>query len=121
MAIDIVVPNSKNRKTLRHERHPNEEQAQEICNGLALGLNMIYPNYLWQVGMNQNMVYIKNATLNDKMAYHIHIKKFDPEGKVLMRIGGEILERFSVRRGRGAYDEVELLKRDILDNCTPET
>ena len=91
-APEIFVKKSKNNKTLRHERQPTEAQALDICNGIAQALFMIYPNYLWEVGMNQNMVYIKNSTLNSKMGYHIHINKIDPEGKVLMRIGGEILE-----------------------------
>ena len=120
-APDIVIPNSKNRKTLRTERYPTEEQALDICNGIGLAMRMMYPNYHWEIGMNQNIVFIKNSTLNNRMAYHIHINKIDPEGKTLMRIGGEILERYNVRRGRGTYDEVELLERDILDNCTPET
>lgn len=120
-APDIFIPNSKNRKTIRTERQPTEQQALDICNGIGTAMRLLYPNFLWEVGMNQNMVYIKNSTLNNKMAYHIHIKNIDPEGKALMRIGGEILERYNLRRGRGRLDEVELLDRDILDNCTPET
>ena len=120
-APDIWIPGSKNRKTLKNERQPTEKQALDICNGIASAMFAMYPNYHWEVGMNQNVVYIKNSTLNYKKGYAIHINKIDPEGKVLMRIGGEILERYNVRRGRGKRDEVDLLKRDVFDNCIPET
>ena len=118
----ILTPGSvvRPRQLLRHEKQPTVAQAFAICNAFAAGLGNIYPGHLWQVHMNQNMVHIFCASLSKKYCYTCHISKFDVDGKKLMMIGAEILERFNQQRGRADVQKCKALERDITGDVTPE-
>lgn len=103
----------KERKTVRHTRFPNEEQAKAICQGMSFALKFIYPGYMWEVGLEQDMVYIRLPLVNSRMAFRARLDQFDVEGKFLMRAGGEILERYGLSRDRGDIDAVRALPRDV--------
>lgn len=102
------------RKTLRHHRTPSDKEAYEICSGMATVLTTVYPGYLWQVGMQGDLVYVQNLNLNKKQGFRAPLSAFDVEGKLLMRAGGELLERFGCRRSHGRDEnQLKSLKRDI--------
>lgn len=117
--MSILVPGFvlRPRKTVRHTRMPSDLQAMEICKAFSHALDKIYPGYAWQVGMMQDVVHIQNLSINKELSYQMPLAKFDPEGKLLMRIGGEILERFNVKRGKMDRAEFKGLERDIKHNA----
>ena len=115
------IVGDKIRKTIRNTPEPTEQQAIDMCKAFSTVLVTLYPGHLWEVGMIGNMVYIKNLRLNKEMGYKIHINDIDVEGKALMRVGGEILERFSQRRGRVDTDSLGTLKRNIRGDSLPQT
>ena len=119
----ILTPGSvvKGRSTVRLQRMPTDQEALEICKAFTATLDMIYPGYIWQAGMNQDLVYIQCMSLNKQLGYRLPLKCFDVEGKVLMRIGGEILERFNMRRGKADQNAKRSLVRDIRGDATPDT
>lgn len=108
------------RKILRHEKQPTTAQAYAICAAFSNALGNIFPGHLWQVHMNQNMVHIFCASLSKKHAYTCHINKFDPEGKKLLFIGSEILERFNMERSRANAEKCKNVERDITGDAIPE-
>ncbi len=109
----------KPRKTLRHHKIPTDQEAYDICCGMSFVLDKLYPGYLWQVGMNQDVVYIQNMTLSTDKGFVLPLSEFDVEGKVLMRTGGELLERFGVKRGKRNQADVVALPKDIRQNVIP--
>jgi hypothetical protein len=96
---------------------PTNEEAFEMCRGFAEFINNIYPGYVWQVGMMGDLVYVQNLSLNRKQGFRVPLKDIDIDGKVLMRAGGELLERYRLRRGKKEPDRVKALKRDITGNA----
>lgn len=102
------------RRTLRTMRQPTNQEAYELCQGFAQAMTIMYPGYLWQVGIRGDVVYVQNLDLNKKQGFSVPLKDIDVEGRVLMRAGGELLERFGCRR-TGGRDERALrsLKRDL--------
>jgi len=109
-----------NRKTLRHKKVPTDKEAYEICNSFAFVLDKLYPGYLWQVGMQQDLVFIQNMSLNKAMGERLPLCEFDVDGKTLMRLGGSILERHYMKRGKRNEADFRGLKRDIQYNAIPE-
>jgi hypothetical protein len=105
---------------MRNYRVPSDIEAYNICRGMAEGLGAVYPGYQWQVMMQQDLVYVQNLSLSTARGYKLPLSAFDIEGKTLIMIGGEILERFGCRRGRKDKAEVKALKRDLRGNATPE-
>ena len=108
------------RKTVRHQRIPCDKERQDICNAFAFVLKELYPGYLWQVGMQQDLVFIQNMSLNKAMGERLPLCEFDVDGKTLMRLGGSILERHYMKRGKRNEADFRGLKRDIQYNAIPE-
>ena len=120
--MSVSLPNSRPigpRKTVRHLRQPTNQQAFEICCALSGALDRIYPGYVWEVGVMQDVLFIKNAALNHEMAWAIPMAEMDVEGKKLMRIGGEILEYFNASRCKGDPKLIAKLPRDLRGNVVP--
>lgn len=118
----IFIPGvaTRERATVGSTPEPTERQAFEMCCAFATVLTTIYPGHLWEVGMMQNIVYIKNLRLNKVKGYKIPLDQIDVEGKALMRIGGEILERFGQNRGGINVDSIGRLERNIRGDSAPQ-
>ena len=54
----------------------------------------------WIVTINEHggTVAVTNDALSGSMGFMLHTTKIDPEGKSVMRAGGELLERYAVLR-----------------------
>jgi len=70
--------------------------------------------------MQQDVVFIQNMSLNTKKAFSLPLASFDINGKVLMRVGGEILERFKMQRGKRNQADFKSLIRDVSRNAKPD-
>lgn len=62
-----------------------------------------YPGYQWAVSVVKGVVQVRNLNLSGKWGFVLLTKDIDPDLKVVMRAGGEILERYRLKRG--AYNE----------------
>lgn len=78
-----------------------------------------YPHIKWRVEVDARggLVTITSPDLSGRMGVTIKITSIDAEGKVIMRYGGELLERYNIVRdralgmkGTGAGD----IKRNIM-------
>ena len=61
-----------------------------------------YPAYAigWDVSIADSVVYVKNTLLSGRWGFILHTQKIDPEGKAIVRAGGELLERYRQSRSR---------------------
>lgn len=85
--------------------------ADTICRNLIARLDAAYPAFkgAWCVTINEigGTVIISNALLSGKMGCMLHFNKLDPEGRKVVKAGGELLERYRVARD-AAYDIMQL-------------
>ena len=83
-----------------------DDSIQNSLNELLLSkkvgehLNKHYPGHLWAVHVRGGVVMVQNLLLSGKWGFILKEKDLDPDLKMVMRAGGELLERYNVSRGR---------------------
>ena len=94
-----------------------EATITSLVKNVADTLYKYYPDHLWAVGPSNDysMIAIWNESLSSKYGMWIRVTDIDPEYKNIMRWAGELLERAKVTRGRANEDELQSLKRDVMD------
>lgn len=85
---------------------------------ITLGKNLMatlcrhYPQVSggWHVTINTDggVVMVRNTILSGKMGFTVPISELDPEGRHIMRLGGELLERYRIERDK-ALDVRQML------------
>ena len=60
------------------------------------------------------------TVLSGRWGFVLKEDQLDPDYKSVMRAGGEILERYNVRRGAASTDEIKNLDRDFSGNIIVE-
>jgi hypothetical protein len=84
-----------------------------------------YPGFLWGVNVNPDggIVTVQNLSLTGRWGFILKLKELDtdPGLKKVMRAGGEILERFRLRRARAEQEAILALPRDNFGNKVFET
>lgn len=117
----VFIPGmqTRDRVILRHLVQPTFENAQELCNELSQYLVDVYPGHLWQVQLNQTWVGVKNLRLHNSKGMQEDLLNIDAEGKrnCMMRLGGELLERYGQPRGWVNEACLKALKRDVMGNA----
>lgn len=89
---------------------------ERLSHDLAQVLTTTYPGYSWGVHVNSRggVVNILNLTFSGEMGYRFKIRKLDTDlPRLVMRAGGEILERFDHPRRRFDADIHRALPRDF--------
>lgn len=85
---------------------------QAIAKNIAETLNVHYPGYGWAVhaDVKQGVVTVHNYSLSGDMGYILQMADLshDPSMKLVIRSGGEFLERYNLARG-------ELNERDLAE------
>ena len=74
-----------------------------------------YPGWGWSVEVDDvqgTMVVRVGRIATGKWGFMLHIKKVDPEGRAVMRAGGEILERYRMHRRGYRPGDSRLILRD---------
>jgi hypothetical protein len=92
---------------------------QDVCIAVGEDLSKHYPNYLWMVGCNHEAgtlhidLQVPKPIGLQNYAYRLNISTvLGPGGqKAVMRAGGELLERFGLRRGM-AVPETDAIARE---------
>jgi len=81
---------------------PLSVNAQHLGKRVLTALYKQYPSVKegWCVTINEGggIIHVINTLLSGKMGFVLHITQIDAEGKTVMRAGGELLERYAVRR-----------------------
>lgn len=79
-----------------------EAANKTIAKEVAECLNTHYPNHAWMVNANveTGIVEVRNLRLSGQWGFILHMDKLatDPSMKLVIRAGGELLERYNVAR-----------------------
>jgi hypothetical protein len=96
---------------------------QDVCIAVGEDLNQAYPGYFWMVGCDhfagtiQIDLQISKPIGLDKYGYLLHLSTvLGPGGqKAVRHAGGELLERFGLRRRSAHEDTYEIAREHGLD------
>ena len=90
---------------------PLSGASQTLANNLIARLESAYPNFTgaWRVCVNESggTIEVTNLLLSGRMGFLMHIKSIDPEGRKVVRAGGELLERYRIARSGGRVAALE--------------
>lgn len=96
----------------------------DLCRKISDILMMHYPEHLWMVGADHQagMIYVElpydSVIRNFQFGFNMHISKLGNARtmeKKVMKAGGELLERFKLKRGRADDGFLSLAKENGLD------
>jgi hypothetical protein len=83
-----------------------------------------YPGWLWTINPDQEggVIYIYSLRLSGEWGYTIKIADIqnDPQAKEAIMAGGEILERYNIRRGPYKRDLLKGKIKDLRGNFIPD-
>lgn len=89
----------------------------DIAKRIAEFLQYHYAGFMWAVNVSSEtqMIQIRNLSLSGEWGFNLHMTRVlnDTTGKLLRDAGGEILERYRVKRGAINHDKVEELPTDF--------
>ena len=91
---------------------------------VAETLHKHYPGHLWAVNIDEEggVVTVMNLALSGKWGFLLKLRvvQEDPDLKCVMRAGGELLERYRLRRGSYQQGSLLDLKRDYKGDLVAE-
>lgn len=102
----------------------NDAADIDLCRKVSEILNRHYPKHLWMVGADHKsgMIYVElpyeTAIRAFPFGFALHIGKLGNAKtmkKKVMSAGGELLERFGLKRGAALKDTLGLAKENGLD------
>ena len=95
-----------------------------LCKRVADLLDRHYPGWLWTIEPNarSNVLYLRSLRLSKTYGYVLHITTLqnDPQLKVALRAGGEVLERYGAKRGAYSYDQWRRIHKDFAGDPRPD-
>jgi hypothetical protein len=79
-------------------------------------LHKHYPGWLWGVHVDDvgGVMKVLLLSVSGSWGFVIKLKDLDPEYRMVMRAGGEILERFNLSRRARRLGDISNLQRDSL-------
>lgn len=86
-------------------------------------LMRLYPGYNWRVLVNNGLADIRCTNLSGKLGFIIKLPSVYSASeldRLVMRAGGEILERYKVNRGKLQEDKLIELPKDFSGNHIPD-
>ena len=91
--------------------------------GIAEELERRYPGWAWmvEVDVEQGILKVWSLRIPGRWGFLLHLSKLDPEGKAVMRAGGELLERYNMRRGKHQAGATLGTERDAQGRMVPQT
>lgn len=98
--------------------------AAELLATTAVGiLERHYPGWGWAVRVDDvgGVLEVRPTAIpTGRFGFLLHLKNVDYEGKAIMRAGGELLERYRLRRGRRKPGATQELRRDFRGVAVPD-
>jgi len=106
--------------TLDNPEHAIADMA--MAKSIAEALHKQYPGHLWMVNADNgnNIATVQLGGISGKFGFNIHLDKITAGMELIMRAGGEILERYNLSRGRRIDDDIGILKRDFAGRVAHE-
>ncbi|MBF0214002.1 MAG: hypothetical protein HQM00_10650 [Magnetococcales bacterium] len=82
--------------------HANTLGEHDFARRCLKVLHLHYPGYEWEVNCHGGVVEVFNLTLHPQFGFRRKMSELtnDPSLKLIMRAGGELMERFRVERAR---------------------
>jgi len=97
----------------------------DMAKKIAETLHSHYPGHLWGVKCSheQGIATVLNLRLSGRWGFIIHLKNIqnDPSLKSVIRSGGEILERYRLKRGEFDQDSLDQLSVDFAGLIKADT
>jgi len=97
-----------------------EHDAQDIgtAKEIADTLHMHYPGHLWAVTVDsrQGIIIVKDLSLSGNMGFMLHTKTIYSASQLAhraMQAGGELLERYRVKRGPVNVEQLSAMPVDF--------
>jgi len=101
----------KNMLATLHTHYPQVSQWRDMANPTR--------TTAWLIDIRDfktgGVVTIRNLWLSGSFGVMIHLKSLDPEGRVLVRYAGELLERYNIARDKG------IAQKAVIDNILNAT
>lgn len=97
--------------------------AAQLLAKTAVGiLEQRYPGWLWAVRVDETggVMEVRSLRIPGRWGFLMHIGKIDPEGRAIWRAGGELLERYRMRRGSWKAGDTMTMRRDALKQAVPD-
>jgi len=105
------------------ERIRKELYENQICAAVGKQLLHYYPDWKWYVDcrLDTGLISVRNTSLHGDYGFYIGIQDFltETNPKLVMRAGGEILERFNQAR-EGRSDRT-IIHRDFTGGAIGDT
>ena len=98
---------SKTRNTM------TEKQNRQLAGAISFHLDKTYPGHLWAVNVADGIVTVKNMFLSGAMGFTVGILDLDTHLHKITMAGGEILERYRLKRAALNLDDLKGKKRDF--------
>ena len=93
---------------------------QAVARQVAETLDKHYPGHAWavQASIEQGIVTVRNLNLSGEMGFIMHMDDLlhDPSMKHTIRAGGELLERYNLRRGSFKASDLDGREVDLRGN-----
>lgn len=99
---------------------------QEIAKSVTEVLDQHYPGHMWAVNVDitGGVATVFNLRLSGNWGFMLHLDKLlishNQAAKLIRDSGGELLERYRIRRGRYDIDEYSQLHEDSSGLLIPE-
>jgi hypothetical protein len=96
---------------------------QDVCIAVGEDLTKHYPGYYWMVGCDHQAgsvqidLQVPKPVGLERYGYRLNISTILGAGgqQAVVRAGGELLERFGLRRGRASADTDDIVREHGLD------
>jgi hypothetical protein len=101
---------------------PTTVAAELLAKTAVAILERHYPDWGWAVRVDDlgGVMEVRSMVIPGKWGFLLKIRSIDPEGKTIMRAGGELLERYRLRRGRRKPGATQELMRDFKGMAVPD-
>jgi hypothetical protein len=87
----------------------------QLCSSVGATLQNLYPGWRWWVDctLPSGMIAVRNLDLDGDYGFYVPVAKYvqaDQPAKIIMRAGGEILERYKQHRGRRIASDQDIAR-----------
>jgi hypothetical protein len=111
-------------RSLVTDNPPIDANNLVMAKTMADKLHRCYPGHLWAVSVDKGLASVRNLALSGQWGFVIKLSPiysatyFD---KLIMRAGGELLERYRVNRGLAHPEELAYLPTDFAGQHRHDT
>lgn len=95
--------------------------AELLAKRVGEHLHAKYPGYLWAVNVGGGVVTVQNLHLSGKWGFRVFERDITPDMREITAAGGELLERYNLRRAGIDRDAVASLERNLRGDALGDT